>query len=347
MIRIQNIYYMLAYAFQVLNQKGYREVATEEFENTADLCAEILIRGMQAQLKRGLNRLYVDKTEPLSAIRGKINFSESLKSSVYMRKQMVCSHDEFSINNASNRIIKATFLLLLRADIAKSRKKDIKKLLVYLSEVDEIDLATTNWSVTYNRNNQTYRMLISVCWLIVKGLLQTQSDGSTKLMAFFDEQRMCRLYEKFILEYYRKEHPELKVSSPYIDWSLDDEFTTLLPVMKSDITLERGNKVLIIDAKYYGHILQTRFDKETIHSGNLYQIFTYVKNKDAELRNLGYKASGMLLYAQTTEGIKLDATYRMSGNQISVKSLDLDLQFAEIRKQLDLIVDDNFTQSGI
>lgn len=35
MIRIQNIYYMLSYAFQVLNEDGYKQVATEEFENAA------------------------------------------------------------------------------------------------------------------------------------------------------------------------------------------------------------------------------------------------------------------------------------------------------------------------
>ena len=50
-----------------------------------------------------------------------------------------------------------------------------------------------------------HELLIAVCYLIIKGLLQTQSDGSTKLMDFFDEQRMCRLYEKFILKYYKKE----------------------------------------------------------------------------------------------------------------------------------------------
>ena len=34
MIRYQNIYHMLAYAFQVLDEQGYRDVALEEdFEN--------------------------------------------------------------------------------------------------------------------------------------------------------------------------------------------------------------------------------------------------------------------------------------------------------------------------
>lgn len=44
MIPIQNIYYMLSYAFQVLQEQGYRSVAAENFQNTADLCAAILER---------------------------------------------------------------------------------------------------------------------------------------------------------------------------------------------------------------------------------------------------------------------------------------------------------------
>lgn len=68
--------------------------------------------------------------------------------------------------------------------------------MVYFSEVEPIDLYFVNWNIRYNRNNQTYQMLISVCYLVVKGLLQTNSDGNVKLMDFLDEQRMRRLYEK-------------------------------------------------------------------------------------------------------------------------------------------------------
>ena len=44
-------------------------------------------------------------------------------------------------------------------------------------------------------------MLISICQLIVEGMLITTDKGDYRLALFVDEQRMCRLYEKFILEY--------------------------------------------------------------------------------------------------------------------------------------------------
>ena len=346
MIRIQNIYHMLAYAFQVLREQGYRDVATEEFSNTAELMAAILSRGVSSQLKRGLGREYVDRTDTLSTLRGKIEVSESVKTRSVLRRQMVCSYDEFSVDTTMNRILKATMVLLVRSDIDKARKKELKRLLVYFGDVSDIDLATVDWHMRFDRNNQTYRMLMNVSWLVAKGLLQTQADGTSRLMDFLDEQRMSRLYEKFILEYYRREHPELDAGAPYIGWVLDDGFDDMLPTMHTDITLTRGGTVLIIDAKYYNHTTQQQFDKHSVHSGNLYQIFTYVKNKEAELDRAGvpHEVSGMLLYARTDEGMQPDGVYQMSGNQISVRTLDLGCSFEEIRDQLDRICDHHFAQ---
>lgn len=344
MIRIQNIYHMLAYAFQVLREQGYRDVATEEFANTAELMAAILARGVSSQLKRGLGREYVDRTDTLSTLRGKIEVTESLKSRSMLRRQLVCSYDEFSVDTRMNRILKATMMLLARSNIDKEHKKELKRLLVYFGDVGDVDLAAVDWHMRFDRNNQTYRMLMNVCWLVVKGLLQTQADGSSRLMDFLDEQRMCYLYEKFILKYYKREHPDLNAGAPCIAWALDDGFDDMLPAMKSDIVLSKGGTVLIIDAKYYSHTTQQQFDKRTVHSNNLYQIFTYVKNKEEELARAGvsHEVSGMLLYARTDEDVQPDGVYQMSGNQISVKTLTLDAPFEDIRKQLDIIAEMHF-----
>ena len=343
MILIQNIYYMLSYAFQILNEQGYKNIATEQFNNTAELMAAILEKGIVIQLKRGLGKEYIPQTDALSSLRGKIDIADSIKTQSIMRKQLICTYDEFSVNSTMNRIIKSTVELLLRSNIPKQRKKNLRKLMVYFSEVDFIDLYTVNWNVQYNRNNQTYRMLISICYLVVKGLLQTQSDGSTKLMDFMDEQRMCRLYETFILEYYRKEFKnQITANASQIPWQLDNEEKSMLPVMQSDIHLQKGNTVLIIDAKYYSHTTQTRYDKHTLHSNNMYQIFTYVKNRDYQFKDEDHKVSGMLLYAKTDEEIQPNNVYQMSGNQITVRTLDLNKPFVEIADQLNIIVKTNF-----
>ena len=173
-------------------------------------------------------------------------------------------------------------------------------------------------------------------------MLETKSDGTVGLMDFLDEQRMCRLYEKFILEYYRKEHPGITANASQISWQLDNDMSDMLPIMQTDIMLSRGDSILIIDAKYYSHIMQSQFDTYSIHSGNLYQIFTYVKNKEVEFADKPHVVSGMLLYAKTDETLPPNQTYQMSGNKISVKTLDLDCDFEKIAEQLDAIVEEFF-----
>lgn len=332
---------MLSYAFQNLNSNIYKKIQTEEFINTAELFSEILIIGVTTQIKQGLVMDYIDYTETTSSVRGKINITESINEQSFIKRQLNCTYDEFSPNCNLNQIIKSTMELLVKNDISKPRKKKLKYLLMYFADVDSIDLNDVDWKIRFDRNNQTYRMLVGVCYLVVNGLLHTQKTGNLKLMEFLDDQRMSRLYEKFILNYYKMEHPEIKAHAPQIPWQIDDGIDFLLPKMQTDVTLEYDNKILIIDAKYYGRNLSKHYGKDIHHTDNLYQIFTYVKNKGLQMQGNDVEISGMLLYARTTSEIQPDSDYVMSGNKISVKTLDLNQDFEVIKNQLDNIIDNN------
>jgi len=336
-IKIKNIYHMLSYAFQNLKQGKYKTCETENFDNARDLFAEILIKGVSQEIKRGLGKEYILEQAQLSNPKGKFNITESIKNSAIQKKQLVCEYDEFSINSYLNRIIKTTSILLLKSDISLERKKSLKRLMIYFNDVEELNPFNINWKIQFNKNNQTYKMLIHICWLIIKGLIQSNNNGQFKINDFIDEQRMCRLYEKFILEFYKKEFPNLKVSSSQIKWHLDDDNDFMLPTMQSDIMIETKDKVLIIDAKYYEHSTQKQFDTITLHSNNLYQIFTYVKNKSV----CGKQVAGMLLYAKTDETIFPNNSYSMSGNKISAMTLDLNCDFSEIKQQLCDIIENH------
>lgn len=343
-IFVKNVYYMLSYAFRVLNQSNFEDIATEEFDNLHNLFAAILAKGIGQQLKQGLYREYLDKRENMAVMRGKIDVSGTIRNKITRNHVLSCEYDDLSENNLLNQILKTTAMIILRHAKVDAEYKDVlKKEMLFFSNVDTIEPTLIRWaSIQFQRNNQTYRMLISICQLILEGMLLTTEQGEYKLASFIDEQRMCHLYEKFILEYYSKEFPSLSVNASQIPWALDNGIGTMLPIMQSDITLSHGNEVLIIDAKYYSHTTQVQYDVHKLHSSNLYQIFTYVKNKDIQFGAKPHTVSGMLLYARTDESVQPDNEYQMSGNKISVKTLDLNCEFSDIVAQLDKIAEAYF-----
>jgi len=343
-IFIQNIYYMLSYAFTNLKKDSFEDVSKEEFANIHNLFAAILAKGIGKQLKKGLYKEYIDKNENLMTLRGRINMQGTIRNKMMKKTVLSCDYDELSENNLLNQILKTTVFILIRhANVENKYKDDLIKKMTFFSNVDIIEPNIIKWSaIELQHNYNSYRLLINICQLILEGMLLTTDTGSYKLANYIDERHMHTLYEKFILEYYRKEYPTLSVNASQIQWVIDDNKINMLPTMQSDITLSYGNKVLIIDAKFWEHTTQYYYDTNKIHSSNLYQIFTYVKNKDASFVESCHEVAGMLLYARTDELIQPDESYNMSGNKISVKTLDLNCEFKEISNQLDLIVKDYY-----
>ena len=79
-----------------------------------------------------------------------------------------------------------------------------------------------------------------------------------------------------------------------------------------------------------------------MYQSHMYQIFTYVKNRDYEFGDEDLKVFGILLYAKTDEEIQPDNVYQMHGNQITVRTLDLNKPFSDIAKQLNIIAETHF-----
>lgn len=341
---------MLTYAFQVLKQSNYESVSSEEFEMVQDLFAAILAKGVAKQVKQGLYREYVTKHETLSIVRGKLDMQKTIRNRIQRKQKLTCEFDELSENNLLNQILKTTMHYLVRdRGVSQKNKVALHKLLVFFDGISLLDPLSVEWGrLHYQRNNRNYEMLMNICYFVLEGMLQTTEKGEYKMAAFSDE-HMARLYEKFILEYYRQHHTYLtEAKAAQVKWNLTGEnneaMIRFLPVMQTDIFLRLNEKILILDAKYYGKTLQKQFDKYTLHSANVYQIFAYVKNQDkAGTGNV----AGLLLYAKTEEDIPLYCQFNMGGNQIGARTLDLNKDFKLITAQLDAIAERFFGKQGV
>lgn len=335
---------MLAYSFGTLHQGALARIDGEKFETIHDMLCAILATGIASQARRGLYREYTECIESISTVRGKINLRDTLHNQMSGSHLVTCEVSELSVNNTVNRILKTTALLLIQHAEVDSRWKDrLRKTMWVFSDVDTIELQKVRWDhLCIDRCASSCQVLLGVCRLVQQGLLLTTEQGRYKLASFFDDAQMSQIYERFLLAYYKKEWPSLNARAAHIPWALDDGFDTLLPVMRTDIMLHRENDVLILDAKYYGRTMQSYHNTRKIRSEHLYQIFAYVKNKEQAFGSLPHTVSGLVLYAATEESVQPNQTYQMSGNRISVSTLDLNMPFSLIAGRLDAIAGEHF-----
>jgi 5-methylcytosine-specific restriction enzyme subunit McrC len=342
-IKVSNVYYMLAYAFQGMSMRDALNLGSEEFENLHSLFAEILLRGMNRQIKRGIHRDYTSHSETLSGVRGKINLTDSINGMTHISRQLVCEYDEFTEDTFPNRVIKAAITVLQRhGDISIERRRGLKRLMAYLSGVTDVRPIEIRFDLLKTqRINAEYKFLLLICRLLFECMLMTEENGERRLQAFLpDDKVMPKLYEEFVCGYYKYHHPEFHAGKRQINWDLTDiPDSDFLPKMETDITLTFNGKTLILDTKWYGKTMSAYWrespyqsGKHKYHSGNMYQIYSYVNN--AAKGTVG-DVSGVLLYAKTDEEITPDNEYFISGNGIGVKTLDLSMDFAKISAQLE------------
>lgn len=342
-ITIENIYWMLSYAFRNINDKNIKKMSNEEFENIYELFSFIMTQELNKQIKRGLNKEYINVKEETSTIQGKIVLNDLIKKEYKRNLKIMCEFDEYSSNSYLNQIVKTACMFLIKSSKIKDKNKIIKlkRTLLFISNVDEINPKNIKWElIKYNKFNSSYKILINVSYLILKGLLMSEKNGYYSYKDYLDDQEMCKLYEKFILEYYKYHYSKFNVSSTVIEWNVNNRETNqligLLPKMQTDVTLKYKDRTLIIDAKYYSNMYQNNklYNKNTFISNNLYQLYAYVKNKDINAKG---NVSGMLLYAKNDSNDVIWSEYDMNGNNMIISNLDLSKNFEIVKEQLNMI----------
>lgn len=340
-IPIQNLYFLLCYAWNRLEERDLVDVSTQDATSLLNLFARVLIAGSRYLLHRGLDRGYISMEEDLGGIRGKIDFSTTLKRQLMVNARLHCRFDELSHDVLHNRILKTTIgRLASNPDVNNDYRAELADIHRRLSNIEEIHLGADLFSrVQLHRNNAFYGFLINICEMIYNYYLVSQEEGDARFRDFLrDENKMPKLFEDFVCNFYRIElqgrYPGYKVKgAEYIDWdarAIDVTAAALLPKMKTDISIRTPSGYFIIDAKYYQSALTGQYDQK-LHSANLYQLFSYLRN--SESKGLEYKnCAGMLLYP--TVKSELCLRYEIQGHPFAVNTVDLSLDWQDIHNAL-------------
>lgn len=338
--KVKNIYYMLCYSFygEQLNEKAEAELGTEAFDNIYNLFSLLLCLILKKQVKKGLHREYVSTIDEIGTIKGRININQTINNNSSIKKKITCEFDEYNENCLLNKVIKTTLFYLIKSNkIGTDTKDALKKLLNYFSKVDLIEIKSIKWDqIKFNRNNMSYKYVVDLCKLILNGLIVSDKSGKNKFKEFLDDTRISAIYESFIKAYFRKHYPELKATSKKL-YLTDRTMSSFIPIMKTDITLEYEDRMLIIDAKFYNKILRENYVDprcKTVSSNNLYQILAYVDNQDPLKNGNVY---GMLLYAQTVNESSISISEVLNQHKIIVKTLNMNEDWSNIKLSLNII----------
>lgn len=356
-IPIQNMYYILCYAWGMGEMRGKVNVGVERCDSIANLLVHVLLNATDDLLKHGLSQGYTVYGVELDGIKGKVNIGETLKLGRYRQGRMFCNYDELSSDILANQIIYSTLWDALKIrGLSEQNESRLLTTIRRMPQMKRIHLFDSVFkSVRLHRNNTYYQLAINICRLLHQSLLPNESFAGkwdfTDLMD--DERAMNHIFEKFLMNFYKQEcredYPD--VGRSHIRFQLtpfgmtfaksDDEAYRLLPVMETDVTLynPRTKKKIILDAKYYKETLVSRYGEGgKIRREHLSQILTYVMNQENDTTPHTKDTKGILVYPTIDTELDVSYVYKDTNHIIRISTVNLNQDWQMIERRLKEII---------
>ncbi|AHJ95768.1 5-methylcytosine restriction system specificity protein McrC [Hymenobacter swuensis] len=338
MIPIQNLYYLLCYAWNRLpEQEELRAISGKAFHRPLELLSYVLLTGTRRLLRQGLPVTYTEQTAELPELRGRVLLSPTLSRDLLRRGRAVCTFDELDTNTPLGGLLLGTLQQLSRArSLSATLRQELRAVVRrWAAAVEPLALsATTLRLVRRQRPGGLGDFLLNVCELIHLSALPTpETEGTGRFRDFRrDERLMAQLFEQFVRNFYRLEQRQFRVLSETIQWqaaAATDADLELLPAMITDTTLENPARKIILDTKYYAAALRLRYDQQKLLAPHLYQLYAYLQNQPILP---GQQLEGILLYPAATHS--LDVRYTLGGHPVRIVTLNLAQHWEQIAADL-------------
>ena len=351
-IPIRNVWHMLLYAWNEVPLDQVRSwplqhAALERAPTLDALLALVLIRLIQQRLRIGLGHEYIEETNSLRGIRGRINFAETINQHALERGQLICQFQGYHLNSLKNQIIRSTLARLVKVgefgpDPALVREIQ-QKLRLLLRDLDGIDFIELTPDLIrrqlYARSghDHDYRLMLSICDLILQRQIPGDSEGRTRaLVPMIDRELLVlyKIYERFVANFYRMHLKDWEVSAQKrLEWHAA-EANERLPLMIPDIVMQDRStrRMIVLDTKFTAQSLtENQWGKAIFDSSHLYQLYTYLKSQE-HISEVHRTAAGILLYPAVRN--RFSERVKLQDQVIRIESVDLAAPWQEIEGQL-------------
>jgi 5-methylcytosine-specific restriction enzyme subunit McrC len=343
-IPIRNLWHMLLYAWNEVPLSAHWSWAEAESAPTMDaLLASILAKLIGQRMRIGLGRSYVDQHRSIQGIRGRIDFSESLRERTFERGEVVCDFQRYSANAPKNQIIRSTLARLVQTgnfgadhDKAEELRHSLRLLTRTLDGIDLIELDRQFIRrQQLSHNDRDYRLMLAICLLLLQRQMPTETAGKHTLPAIErDALVLYNVYERFVANFYRihLKGNTVKAQSR-LSWhaKYDNPF---LPSMQPDLVIQNNQtgEIIVLDTKFTAKsLIENEWGKEIFDPSHLYQLYAYLSSQ-AHVSDAHRKASGILLYPAVRA--KLSEMFELQGHVIRIECVDLSAEWREIEAQL-------------
>jgi 5-methylcytosine-specific restriction enzyme subunit McrC len=336
-IPVANIYYLLCYAWKEFAPRQIERYAAEKFPDTLHLFARQLIRGVHLLRRQGFETGYIAQEESTSAPRGRILMAPSIRTITRQPGRVYCEFDEMSADISSNQILKATLSRLLGEETLEIKiRRELRQTIALIANVRSIELdARMFHAIRVHQNNSLYSFLLTICRFLFESMEAQDRAGQYRFREVDqDAERMRRIFEKFVRNFFARRQSIFKVKSERMGWlatAEDGSDLKLLPIMNTDASLRSPNRTIIIECKYTESLYQNRFLDEKLKPSHLYQLSTYLRNIE-DNSEADRRAEGILLYPTVRKS--LNQSFRLHGHRVSIRTVDLDQPWPTIEEQM-------------
>lgn len=335
MVRVQNLYYLLCYAWDHADLAARAEVDGLRNDRVADLLGHVFAVRVAELLRRGLHREYLEHDVELRSPRGKIDVGMHIKRMLRPSGRAACVVDDLDHDVLVNQIVLTALVRLATAVTTPKIAASLRSLAMRMPAVSPIEPAPEHFArLRLHRLTARYTFVLHLCELIFRSLVPARGGRWTFVDFTGDERAMGLLFESFVRNFLRREQSVFRVDRDRLAWpvqALTAGSEALLPEMETDITLTAPGRRCIVEAKFYAEPLRPGRNggARRLREGHLYQLLAYLRHIEAAGRPANV---GVLLYAAAGE--RFDHRYRLDDHELRACALDLDQPWEAIAADL-------------